>query len=87
MDLNEIKEIIEKSGGKFIIVENGKPEVVVMSFEDFKKDLEKKPETTISKPVIQEKLVEKESHTFPETKNKIPKEFEEEPLKLEDLPF
>ncbi|HZX49627.1 MAG TPA: hypothetical protein VFE94_00555 [Candidatus Paceibacterota bacterium] len=36
MDLNEIKELIQKDGGKIIIVENDKPQVVVMSFEEYK---------------------------------------------------
>lgn len=39
MDLNEIKKIIEADGGKFIIVEDGKPVMVVTSFEEYKKRL------------------------------------------------
>ena len=39
MDLNEIKNLIEIDGGKFIIVENGKPTMVVVSFEEYKKKL------------------------------------------------
>ena len=37
MDINEIKNIIEADKGKFIIVENGKPIMVIVSFEDYKK--------------------------------------------------
>ncbi len=37
MDLNEIRQFIEEEGGKFIIVENGKPVMVITSFEDYKK--------------------------------------------------
>ena len=36
MDFNEIKNLIQQEGGKIIIVENGKPVMVVLSFEDFK---------------------------------------------------
>ena len=36
MDFNEIKNLIQQEGGKIIIVENGKPLMVVLSFEDFK---------------------------------------------------
>ncbi len=36
MDLDEIREIIEKDGGKFIIVENGKPVMVIMGFDEYK---------------------------------------------------
>ena len=39
MDFNEIKNLIEIDGGKFIIVENGKPTMVVVSFEEYKKKL------------------------------------------------
>ena len=39
MDLNEIKNLIEIDGGKFIIVENGKPAMVIVSFEEYKKKL------------------------------------------------
>ena len=35
MDLNELKDIIQREGGKIIIVENGKPQMVVMSFEEW----------------------------------------------------
>jgi len=37
MNLDEIREIIKTDGGKFIIVENGKPVLVITSFEDYKK--------------------------------------------------
>ena len=81
MNLEEIKEIIRKSGGKFIIVENGKPEMVVMSFEDFKSDLEK------SKTPNSETRAKNEIANSPKGKPELPEELEEEPLKIEDLPF
>lgn len=37
MNLDNIKNLIEKDGGKFIIVENGKPCLVVMGFKDYEK--------------------------------------------------
>ena len=53
MDLNEIRQFIEQDGGKFIIVENGKPVMVITSFEEYK---EKKatPEKKTKKPVSPE---------------------------------
>ncbi len=36
MNLREIKDIIKREGGKIIIVENDKPEVVIMSFDEWK---------------------------------------------------
>ena len=40
MDLNQFKDIIEKDGGKIVIVENDKPTMVVMSFEEYVKQKE-----------------------------------------------
>ena len=37
MDFQEIKDIIQRDGGKIIIVENDKPRLVVMSFEEYKR--------------------------------------------------
>ncbi|MBI2042260.1 MAG: hypothetical protein HYT21_00695 [Candidatus Nealsonbacteria bacterium] len=39
MDISEIKKIIEADGGKFIFVEDGKPTMVVCSFDEYKKKL------------------------------------------------
>ena len=71
MDINEIKNLIEIDGGKFIIVENGKPIMVVTGFEDYKKKLI---------PSFAKATEGKEKRT-------IPKELESEELKLEDLPL
>jgi len=86
MDLNEIKEIIKADGGKFIIVENDRPEFVIMSFDDFKKSVQKKREvpTNNSNPAVAER---KETYSIPENTNQIPKELEDEPLRIEDIPF
>lgn len=59
MDLNEIKKIIEEDGGKFIIVENGKPVMVITSFADYtKKKLpsEKKVEKATPQESAEEEL-------------------------------
>lgn len=39
MDLSRIKNFIRLSGGKYILVENGMPELVVMSFEEYERTL------------------------------------------------
>jgi len=61
MDLNEIKKLIEEDGGKIIIVENGKPVMVITSFQDYQNRLKprQKPEKEIEKPLPQE-LAEEE---------------------------
>jgi len=62
MDFNEILKIVKADDGKFIIIENGKPTMVVLSFEDYRKKIDN-------------------------NLRKLPEELEEEPLKIEDLPF
>lgn len=42
MDLSEIKNLIKKTGGKYIIVENDKPKYVVMDFGEFNGIIDKK---------------------------------------------
>ena len=37
MDLSRIKKIIRQNGDKLILVENGEPEAVVMSFAEYEK--------------------------------------------------
>jgi len=71
MDIKELKKIIEKEKGKIIIVEDGKPVIVAMSFEEYMgKKVEEKDEKIIP---------------FPESGNHLHEE--EEELKIEDIPF
>ena len=39
MDFEEIKKIISADGGKFIIIEDGKPIMVIMPFDEYKDKL------------------------------------------------
>lgn len=36
MDLNEIKSLLGNGGGKIVIVEDGKPTLVILSYEEYK---------------------------------------------------
>ena len=38
MDINDIKQFIPEDGEKIILMENGKPVVVLMSFNTYKKE-------------------------------------------------
>jgi hypothetical protein len=40
MNLSEIKDIIQREGGKIVIVENDKPQLIIMSFEEYKGKIE-----------------------------------------------
>ncbi len=72
MELDEIKNLIEKDKGRLIIVENGKPELAVLKFEDYKKILDKSNNLgEIKKDQDNEQL---------------PEGLKNEPLKIEDLP-
>ena len=79
MNIDELKQIVKNEEGKIIIVENGKPSLVVMSFEEYKKNLKK---NNFAPPVG--KLA---SFSNLSPKRKLPKELQEEELKIEDLPF
>jgi len=37
MDLSRIKNLVKQNGDKFIFVENGEPEIVMMSFHEYQK--------------------------------------------------
>ena len=37
MDLDELKKMLDSAGSKVVITEDGKPTLVVMRFEDYKK--------------------------------------------------
>lgn len=37
MDLGKIKNLVKQNGDKFIFVENGEPEIVMMSFGEYEK--------------------------------------------------
>ena len=89
MDINEIKNLIEIDGGKFIIVENGKPIMVVVGFDDYKnKIIENKTNQPAAKKEQKPLYADPLRRSFSEaSKQEMPKELESEPLKLEDLPL
>lgn len=72
MNLDDLRNLIEAEGGKILVVEDGKPILVVSSFEEYKKRANTMPALFASQS--QQSVKE------------LPKELEEEPLKIEDLP-
>lgn len=73
MDFDEFKKLIDNENTKILIIENGNPSYVVMTFQEYEKNKN-----------VQQQLKFKEV----ENKEKILiKEFEAEPLKIEDLPL
>ncbi|RLC39754.1 MAG: hypothetical protein DRH33_01980 [Candidatus Nealsonbacteria bacterium] len=75
MNFNEIKQLINSNGEKVILVEDGKPTLVLMSFEDYRR-------------IVQLPSKEKKSETFQNqsSSGQVNQE-EKKELTLEDLPF
>lgn len=73
----KIKKILQKEGGKCIIIENGQPSYLVMKLEDYSEDEE------VNRRIDQWKAAEE---TEAETENKEDKR-EGPEVKVEDLPF
>lgn len=92
MDLAKIKKLVKINGDKFIFVENGEPEVVMMSFHEYEKlanvgNVEKRPYVHGAGAPRQFEFSSTTEDVFPET------EFMESatveaaglPLRLEDV--
>ncbi|MCK4781993.1 hypothetical protein KAS79_03695 [Candidatus Parcubacteria bacterium] len=94
MNLNEIKNLIEADGGKFIIIEDEKPVLVLMNFNEYKRILEKRGLNPIKQDVLEKKKIIEElnkgTETEVEEKNSkqddVPKELQQG-VTIEDLPF
>ena len=85
MDLNEIKNFRPSNGEKYILIEDGKPTVVLLSFEDYKKICYSSPEK--QKKLLEAKeAVVQEQTVKPEEVEELKQELRQE-LTLEDLPF
>ncbi len=79
MDLEEIKNLMKLDKGKFIIVEEGKPVLVVVSFEDYKKMVGNPERLFSQQPAPSEK-------SNSEVQDFSSEETDEESLNIEDLP-
>ena len=77
MDFKEIQEIIEKEGGKIIIVESNKPQLVVMSYEEYRGKVLKKEQAPMERTTME----------APVERAPLPREPEEGELTIDDLPL
>ena len=81
MDFQEIKHIIEKEGGKIVIVENDKPRLVVMSYAEWQGRFRS------DKP-LPEKRVEPEQTAAPQSMpSGMREESNRDGLTIDDLPL
>jgi hypothetical protein len=78
----KIKKILQKEGGKCIIVEDNQPTYLVMKLEDYQKTVQSNDETEkANRDIDQWKAIEEEK----EEPGLV--EAEKEEVKVEDLPF
>lgn len=57
MSIEEIQNLIDKTGGKYVIIENGKPSYVAMSWKEYSNFLEFGKDSI--KTLTEEELVDK----------------------------
>lgn len=74
MDLDDLRNLIELEGGKIVVVERGKQPLIVTTLEEYRK----------AKQAMQPSI--NVGAQFAADVQSLPKELEEEPLKIEDLP-
>jgi len=86
MDLNEIREIIENDGGKFIIVENGKPVLVILGFKEYKERIKKENLTKIENTSFNSSL-EPQAELEIKGSDPVPSDFADDDVNIDDLPL
>ncbi len=85
---DKIKKILQKEGGKCIIIEENQPAYVVLTFDEYEKKINDSGSVDnqfekVNRDIAEWKATETES--FPEPS--ITEEQKEEDVKIEDLPF
>jgi len=100
MDISQIKKLVKSNGDKFIILENGEPELVIMDFKEYEKLLGKRENTdfvpnivtseeliTKRSPQIRESYRERQEFTPMAVSESIGLPVRLEDIRLEDLPI
>ncbi len=98
MDLLKIKNLVKQNGDKFIFVENGEPELVVMSFGEYEKLANGGQQEKVHAGSGRGVFTGEEgrgigadtdflSHNFPETKVEVASDYGAAglPIRLEDI--
>ena len=85
MNLNDLRGIIEEEGGKWIIVEDGKPVLVIVPFREYLKN-GRKMNPSLPLDFVGYKPEQKNALNEARMVINMPHELAEEPLKIEDLP-
>lgn len=80
MDINEIKKLIKEDRAKIVITDEKGPAIIIMDYAEYKALRDNKPakQATVIASMPEREEVKEQA---------IPRELEDEPLKIEDLPF
>ncbi|OHA63142.1 MAG: hypothetical protein A2748_03185 [Candidatus Wildermuthbacteria bacterium RIFCSPHIGHO2_01_FULL_45_20] len=86
MNIRELKEILDREGGKIVIVEQEKPTLIVMSFDEYQKTPIKQearmPRKEESSPLYNRSVGDRPVGALPERQ----RGGREEDLTIDDLP-
>jgi len=91
MDLNRIKNFVKQNGDKFILLEDGEPSVVVMSFPEYEKlssnGVRPRIDVRSKNPRPSAQLADLETESLKGTEFVAPSPIRLEDIRLEDLPI
>jgi PHD/YefM family antitoxin component YafN of YafNO toxin-antitoxin module len=80
MDINEIKKLIKEDKAKIVITDDKGPAIIILDYAEYKAMRD-------NRLLKQEKIIVPQIHREDQKEQEIPRELEDEPLKIEDLPF
>lgn len=78
----QIKRLMQKGGGKFIIIEENRPSYVILPIEEYENLLEQGQIEKANQDISEWKETNSQQPVIEETANK-----EKDEIKVEDLPF
>ena len=91
MDFKSLKQFKPRDGEKYIIVEDGEPTAVLISFDDYRKMSGKNNDPFVGQPpLIEANNIEAENLAVEETERQEVEELKEQlkkELTIDDLPF
>jgi PHD/YefM family antitoxin component YafN of YafNO toxin-antitoxin module len=80
MDINEIKKLIKEDKAKIVITDEKGPAIIILDYAEYKALRD-------NRSLKPEKIIVPQIHREDPKEQAIPRELEDEPLKIEDLPF
>ena len=84
---DKIKKLMQKSGSKFIIVENDQPAYVVLPIAEYENLLEGSQIEKANQEIIELRAAENQETKTEESLDEQTTDKDEDKIKVEDLPF